>query len=94
MQAAKKLVEEVVASQQAANPNADIDISQEMITPQTRGPILTKALSRCSPLMMYTIKRLAKGLASGREGARQGYAMALASLLQVSHLPCPLTFSC
>ena len=30
---------------------------------------------------MYGLKRLVRGLASGRQGARQGYALALTKLL-------------
>ena len=39
------------------------------------------ALARCSPHLVYALKRLARGLASGRDGARQGYAAALGVLL-------------
>ncbi|KAG1677626.1 hypothetical protein FOA52_010407 [Chlamydomonas sp. UWO 241] len=39
------------------------------------------ALRRCSPLMIYALRRLARGLGSARAGARQGFATALALLL-------------
>ncbi|KAI8471961.1 MAG: DNA polymerase phi-domain-containing protein [Monoraphidium minutum] len=42
---------------------------------------LAAPLRRCSPTMAYALKRLARGLASGRDGARQGYASALTVLL-------------
>jgi hypothetical protein len=34
-------------------------------------------LARCAPETAYTLKRLLRGLASDREGARQGFAIAL-----------------
>jgi hypothetical protein len=42
---------------------------------------LQVALRRCSPLMIYALRRLARGLGSARAGARQGFATALALLL-------------
>ena len=40
------------------------------------------------PLQVYGLKRLVRGLSSGRQGARQGYALALGKLLSdVSALP-------
>lgn len=39
-------------------------------------------------LQVYGLKRLVRGLASGRQGARQGYALALTTLMsEVSTLP-------
>ena len=39
-------------------------------------------------MQVYGLKRLVKGLASGRQGARQGYALALSKLLsEVPALP-------
>ena len=35
------------------------------------------ALEGCSPVLVYALKRLARGLGSGRSGARQGFALAL-----------------
>lgn len=40
-----------------------------------------RALRRCSPLMVYAFKRLCRGLGSSRQGARQGFSLAIASLL-------------
>ena len=34
-------------------------------------------LAGCSPVVVYALKRLARGLGSGRSGARQGFALAL-----------------
>lgn len=39
------------------------------------------ALRKCSPLMIYALRRLVRGLGSGRDGARQGFATALTLLL-------------
>jgi len=46
-----------------------------------KGGDASSARRRCSPLMGYALKRLARGLASSRDGARQGYAAAFAVLL-------------
>lgn len=45
------------------------------------------ALRRCSPLMIYALRRLVRGLGSGREGARQGFATALTLLLSKEGQP-------
>ncbi|MEW5313413.1 MAG: hypothetical protein WDW38_004984 [Sanguina aurantia] len=42
---------------------------------------LELALSRCAPIMTYSLRRLARGLSSGRQGARQGFATALTMLI-------------
>ena len=47
---------------------------------------LDAAVSGCSPLVAYSIRRLYKGLTSGRKGARQGFALALTTSLK--HLGC------
>ena len=47
------------------------------------------ALTGCCPLMVYAVKRLCRGLASSRQGARQGFALALAGLLQSTHCISP-----
>lgn len=39
-------------------------------------------LHGCSPLLVYAVRRLCRGLASSRQGARQGFALALSSLLR------------
>ncbi|KAF8062006.1 pol5 [Scenedesmus sp. PABB004] len=49
-----------------------------------RAARMEAALSCCSPLMAYGLKRLARGLASSRQGARQGFAAALAAVLSRS----------
>ncbi|EEH58414.1 uncharacterized protein MICPUCDRAFT_56167 [Micromonas pusilla CCMP1545] len=38
---------------------------------------LGPSLRACSPVVVYALKRLARGLGSGRSGARQGFALAL-----------------
>ena len=35
------------------------------------------SLTGCSPVLVYALRRLARGLGSGRSGARQGFALAL-----------------
>ena len=47
---------------------------------------LDTALHDCSPLVAYTMRRLYKGLTSGRKGARQGFALALTAAIK--HLDC------
>ncbi|KAF5843805.1 hypothetical protein DUNSADRAFT_5042 [Dunaliella salina] len=42
---------------------------------------LEHALRRCSPIMTYSLRRLARGLGSSRAASRQGFASAMASLL-------------
>jgi DNA polymerase phi len=39
------------------------------------------ALAGCSPVLAYALKRLARGLGSGRSGARQGFALALTAAI-------------
>ena len=41
------------------------------------GAVDGPALEGCSPVLVYALKRLARGLGSGRSGARQGFALAL-----------------
>ena len=45
--------------------------------------LLPLSLHRCPPLhvQVYGLQRLVRGLGSGRQGARQGYALALGKLL-------------
>ncbi|GLI61735.1 hypothetical protein VaNZ11_004161, partial [Volvox africanus] len=66
---------------------------QEMLKKDTVAPpeegtpkpkLLEYHLRRCSPTMVYTLRRLARGLSSSRQGARQGYATALTGLLAAS----------
>jgi len=49
--------------------------------PADRQRRLHAALDGCAPLLTYGLRRLARGLASGRAGARQGFAVALAAVL-------------
>jgi len=41
------------------------------------------ALATCAPLAAYVVRRLCRGLGSGRDGARQGFATALTQALTV-----------
>uniref|UniRef100_A0A383W0H0 Myb-binding protein 1A n=1 Tax=Tetradesmus obliquus TaxID=3088 RepID=A0A383W0H0_TETOB len=61
-----------------AQPGGSLDIQQEGGNRQQR---MEQCLNCCSPLMAYGLKRLARGLASSRQGARQGFAAALAATL-------------
>eukprot|EP00208_Stichococcus_sp_RCC1054_P001680 CAMPEP_0206145532 /NCGR_PEP_ID=MMETSP1473-20131121/27659_1 /ASSEMBLY_ACC=CAM_ASM_001109 /TAXON_ID=1461547 /ORGANISM="Stichococcus sp, Strain RCC1054" /LENGTH=263 /DNA_ID=CAMNT_0053541779 /DNA_START=17 /DNA_END=805 /DNA_ORIENTATION=+ len=49
------------------------------------GDAAADKLAACSPLAIYTLKRLVRGLASGRQGARQGFALAVTTI--VEHAP-------
>ncbi len=92
--AVQRLVTDLLASQAdhaaAAGSGSGDDLPaagrqpDQKPAPPVRGDAaaaLAAALGRCSPLMAYALKRLARGLASSRDGARQGYAAALAVLL-------------
>jgi DNA polymerase phi len=47
-------------------------------------------MAGCSPVVVYALKRLARGLGSGRSGARQGFALALtAAFSEIPSLPFP-----
>jgi DNA polymerase phi len=50
----------------------------------SRGDADAPALTECSPVLTYALKRLARGLGSGRSGARQGFALALTAALRRS----------
>ncbi|WIA38355.1 hypothetical protein OEZ86_001688 [Tetradesmus obliquus] len=85
--AASSLVQALVDSQKqhesshmpaGAQPGGSLDIQQEGGNRQQR---MEQCLNCCSPLMAYGLKRLARGLASSRQGARQGFAAALAATL-------------
>lgn len=41
-----------------------------------------EGLRNCTPAVQYALRRLVRGVASSRESARQGFAMALASVLE------------
>jgi DNA polymerase phi len=82
-QAASKLLDHLVQSQEqyinVANP-------AKPSTGENASAALDSAVSSCSPLVAYSIRRLHKGLTSGRKGARQGFALALTAVL--SKLDC------
>ncbi|WIA18061.1 hypothetical protein OEZ85_009542 [Tetradesmus obliquus] len=85
--AASSLVQALVDSQKqhesshmpaGAQPGGSLDTQQEGGNRQQR---MEQCFNCCSPLMAYGLKRLARGLASSRQGARQGFAAALAATL-------------
>eukprot|EP00198_Chlamydomonas_reinhardtii_P000103 XP_001689438.1 predicted protein [Chlamydomonas reinhardtii] len=82
--AARGLVADVIADQAKHNASLgkDNDAAPEEGAPKQKQ--LEYHLRRCSPTMVYTLRRLARGLASSRQAARQGYATALAGLLAPS----------
>ncbi|KAK9827786.1 hypothetical protein WJX74_002012 [Apatococcus lobatus] len=48
----------------------------------------------CAPLLVYALERLMRGLGSGRQGARQGFALALTVLLrEIPAIPTPWTLA-
>ena len=49
------------------------------------GPTLTG----CSPVLVYALRRLARGLGSGRSGARQGFALALTAFSEIPLVSLP-----
>ncbi|KAG2493575.1 hypothetical protein HYH03_008094 [Edaphochlamys debaryana] len=79
--AAKGLVADVCADQakHAAGLGKDTTAAPEEGAPRIQ--LLEYHLRRCSPTLVYTLRRLARGLGSSRQAARQGYAAALAGLL-------------
>ena len=84
--AAAALVEALVANQAEFEAESGAEASDEE---EANGAIggcgkareVSRALRRCSPLMIYAFKRLCRGLGSSRQGARQGFSLASASLL-------------
>jgi len=55
---------------------------------------LDGALWHCAPVVRYSVKRLVRGLASSRKGARQGFALALTAVLgQLDELKSAATVS-
>ena len=50
---------------------------------------VARALRRCSPLVVYAFKRLCRGLGSSRQGARQGFSLAISALLGASQCIAP-----
>lgn len=79
-EAALKLLEHLKESQNAYGTGSGNKNSKN------GGSGLDGAVERCSPLVAYSIRRLYKGLTSGRKGARQGFALALTTALK--HLGC------
>lgn len=77
-EAASKLLDHLFKSQEqyinVANP-------AKASTGENASAALDSAVGGCSPLVAYSIRRLHKGLTSGRKGARQGFALALTAVL-------------
>jgi DNA polymerase phi len=77
-EAASKLLDHLLKSQEqyinVANP-------AKASTGENASAALDFAVGSCSPLVAYSIRRLHKGLTSGRKGARQGFALALTAIL-------------
>lgn len=84
--AAAALVETLVANQAEFEAESGAEGSDEE---EANGAVggggkareVARALRSCSPLMIYAFKRLCRGLGSSRQGARQGFSLAIASLL-------------
>ncbi|KXZ41682.1 hypothetical protein GPECTOR_322g31 [Gonium pectorale] len=79
--AARGLVTDLLADQakHAAGLGKDTASAPEDGSPKIQQ--LEYHLRRCSPTMVYTLRRLARGLGSSRAAARQGFATALTGLL-------------
>ncbi|GLC57322.1 hypothetical protein PLESTB_001211700 [Pleodorina starrii] len=79
--AARGLVKDVTEDQlkHLATLGKDTESPPEEGSPKIK--LLEYHLRRCSPTTVYTLRRLARGLGSSRQAARQGYATALAGLL-------------
>lgn len=85
------LVQAIVASQQGFTPSdtphpapaaeraaADDDGEEEEDAAEAEdSKVIKSSLARCSPVAAYCLKRLIRGLASSRQGARQGFSLAL-----------------
>lgn len=81
--AATALVDELLKSQAEEGESEEEEEAEAEAeaTGQGRGQEVARALRRCTPLTVYAVKRLCRGLASGRQGARQGFALGLTTLL-------------
>lgn len=84
--AAAALVEALVANQAEFEAESGAEASDEDEAAANgggggRGSDVARALRRCSPLMVYAFKRLCRGLGSSRQGARQGFSLAISALL-------------
>ncbi|GFR51036.1 hypothetical protein Agub_g13364, partial [Astrephomene gubernaculifera] len=82
--AAKGLVADLTADQAKHLETLGDDTASAPEDGAPKVTLLEYHLRRCSPTMVYTLRRLARGLGSSRQAARQGYATALAGLLGAS----------
>jgi len=88
--AARDLVEELIQNQKEHQSQNSLPSNDDDNAAATTKPTTTAALRNCSPLMDYAIKRLCRGLGSGRGAARQGFALTLTNLLEQGDA-CPLS---
>ena len=92
--AARGLVEELAAAQAqfeadesaeeeggAGNTSGEEEEAEETVAKGGTGTKQGPRLRGCCPLLVYALRRLCRGLGSSRQGARQGFALALAALL-------------
>ena len=87
--AASALVEALIQNQQEFEAESGAEASDDdedaaaaaAALGGARARDVGRALRRCSPLVVYAFKRLCRGLGSSRQGARQGFSLAIASLL-------------
>ena len=77
-EATSRLLEHLQLSQNDAPGTSSTPATGEGPSPSA----LDVAVTGCSPLVAYSIRRLYKGLTSGRKGARQGFALALTAALK------------
>eukprot|EP00249_Psilotum_nudum_P023322 c28830_g1_i1 orf=479-4615(-) len=82
------LVRELEISQEAYESDGHRDrLSEEVAEDEVLGAVKDDdGLRGCSPGVRYAIRRLVRGVSSSHESARQGFAMALASV--IGALPC------
>ncbi|KDD72776.1 hypothetical protein H632_c2914p0, partial [Helicosporidium sp. ATCC 50920] len=59
-----------------------VEESQKDVPTKASTATLDESLAQCSQLSSYVLQRLCRGLASSREGARQGFSVGLALVLQ------------
>lgn len=78
--AVKTLVARVVQDQAAFAQNKNAAADGE----PPKGSEEMDEASGCSPLTKYTLRRLVRGLASNRQGARQGFALAVTHMVEVT----------
>lgn len=78
--AVKTLVQRVTDDQKAFAQKGSKVVNGDTMN----GSANVEEAPECSPLTKYTMRRLVRGLASNRQGARQGFALALTHLVQAA----------